>query len=56
VLELEALDEDEDEDDGVLLELEEDEEDDPVPVNPDDELLVGLVGEPAHHRVSGAPR
>jgi hypothetical protein len=45
VLELEALDEDEDEDDEVLLELAEDEEDDVV--IPDDELLVGVVGEPA---------
>lgn len=47
VLELEALDEDEDEDDEVLLELAEDEEDDAPVVIPDDELLVGLVVEPA---------
>jgi hypothetical protein len=46
VLELEALDEDEDE--AALLELDADEEDDPLPpVNPEEELLVGLVGEPA---------
>jgi len=45
LLELEALDEDDD--DAVLLELDEDEEEDPPPLIPDEELLVGLVGEPA---------